>query len=238
MYKEIIEDLENLRNPEKAKILSWFFKTWKWEYWEWDKFLWIPVPAQREIAKKYFEKSDLDDIEKLLNSEYHEVRLTALLILCYKYEYITKKKLNDEQKKIIDFYLSHLEYCNNRDLVDLVCYKILWNYLLDKDRKILYKLAENENIRKQRVAIVSTMTFVKKWQFDDTLKISEMLLNHEHDLIHKAVGWLLREVWKKDEKVLKEFLDKYAGKMPRTMLRYAIEKLTEAERRYYLNLNS
>ena len=237
MYKEIIEDLENLRNPEKAKILSWFFKTWKWEYWEWDKFLWIPVPAQREIAKKYFEKSDLDDIEKLLNSEYHEIRLTALLILCYKYEFITKKKLYDEQKKIIDFYLSHLEYCNNRDLVDLVCYKILWNYLLDKDREILYKLANDKNMRKQRVAIVSTMTFVKKWQFDDTLKISEMLLNHKHDLIHKSVGWLLREVWKKDEKVLKDFLGKYANKMPRTMLRYAIEKLKESDRKYYLNLN-
>jgi 3-methyladenine DNA glycosylase AlkD len=137
----------------------------------------------------------------------------------------------------VDFYLSHLEHCNNRDLVDLVCYKILWNYLLDKDRKILYQLAEDKNMWKQRVAIVSTMTFVKKWEFDDTLKISEMLLNHEHDLIHKAVGWLLREVWKKDEKVLKDFLDKYASEMPRTMLRYAIEKLDGNERRYYLNLN-
>jgi len=158
------------------------------------------------------------------------------LILCYKYESITKQKLFDEQKKIIDFYLSRLEYCNNRDLVDLVCYKILWNYLLDKDRKILYELAKGESMRKQRVAIVSTMTFVKKWEFDDTLKISEMLLNHEHDLIHKAVWWLLREVWKKDEKVLKDFLDEYASKMPRTMLMYAIEKLSEDERKYYLNL--
>ena len=100
MYQGIIEDLEKLKNSEKAKILSRFFKTWKWEYWEWDKFLWIPVPEQREIAKKYFEKSDLNDIEKLLNSEYHEVRLTALLILCYKYEFVTRKKLYDEQKKI------------------------------------------------------------------------------------------------------------------------------------------
>ena len=237
MYIEIVEDLEKLWNPDKAKILSWFFKTWKWEYWEWDKFLWIPVPQQREIAKKYFEKSDLNDIEELLNSEYHEVRLTALLILCYKYESITKQKLFDEQKKIIDFYLSCLEHCNNWDLVDLVCYKILWNYLLDKDRKILYELAKGESMRKQRVAIVSTMTFVKKWEFDDTLKISEMLLNHEHDLIHKAVGWLLREVWKKDEKVLKNFLDKHTNQMPRTMLRYAIEKLNESERKYYLNLD-
>ena len=235
MYKEVIEDLEKLKNPDKAKILSRFFKTWKWEYGEWDKFLWIPVPPQREIAKKYYEKCSLDDIEKLLKSEYHEVRLTGLLILCYKYELATKKKISNEQKNIIDFYLSHLEYSNNWDLVDLVCYKILWNYILDKDRKILYELANDENMWKQRVAMVSTMSFVKKWQFNDTLKISEILLNHKHDLIHKAVGWLLREVWKKDEKVLKIFLDKYAKKMPRTMLRYAIEKLDENERKCYLN---
>ena len=236
MYREITEDLEKLKNPDKAKILSRFFKTWKWWYWEWDKFLWIPVPPQREVAKKYFEKCGLDDIENLLKSEYHEVRMTWFLILCYKYELATKKKLIGEQKKIIDFYLSHLEYSNNWDLVDLVCYKILWNYLLNKDRKILYELAEDKNMRKQRVAIVSTMAFVKSWEFEDTLKISEMLLDHKHDLIHKAVGWLLREVWKKDEKVLKGFLDKYASKMPRTMLRYAIEKLDESERKYYLNL--
>ena len=237
MYESIIKDLENIKNSEKAKILSRFFKTWKWEYWEGDKFLWIQVPKQRDVAKKYFEKSDLNDIENLLKSEYHEVRLTGLLILCYKYEFVTKKRLYDKQKEIVDFYLSHLEFWNNRDLVDLVCYKILWNYLLDKDRKILYQLAKDKNMRKQRVAIVSTMAFVKNWEFDDTLKISEMLLNHKHDLIHKAVWWLLREVWKKDEKILKEFLDKHTCKMPRTMLRYAIEKLDENERKYYLNLN-
>lgn len=237
MYKEIVEDLENLWNPDKAKILSRFFKTWKWEYWEWDKFLWLPVPDERRVAKKYFEKCNLEDIEKLLKSEYHEVRMTWFLILCYKYELAKKKKLSDEQKNIMDFYLSHLEYSNNWDLVDLVCYKILWNYLLDKDRKVLYELADDKNMWKQRVAIVSTMTFVKKWEFEDTLKISKILLNHKHDLIHKAVWRLLREIWKKDEKVLKDFLDKYAKEMPRTMLRYSIEKLSETDRKYYLNLN-
>ena len=237
MYKSVINELNNIKNPDKAKILSRFFKTWKWGYWEGDKFLWIPVPQQREIAKKHFEQCNLSDIENLLKSEYHEIRLTWLLILCYKYEFVTKKKLYNEQKNIIDFYLSHLEYCNNWDLVDLVCYKILWDYLLDKDRKVLYDLAKDKNMRKQRIAIVSTMTFVKKWEFSDTLKISEMLLNHEHDLIHKAVWWLLREIWKKDEKVLKDFLDKYATRMPRTMLRYAIEKLNETEKKYYLNLS-
>ena len=237
MYQEIIKELEKLENPEKAKILSRFFKTWKWGYWEWDNFLWIPVPDQREIAKKYYEKSDLNDIKNLLKSEYHEIRLAGLLILCYKYEFMTRKTLYNEQKEIVDFYLSHLEYCNNRDLVDLVCYKILWNYLLDKDRNILYKLAKDKNMRKQRVAIVSTMSFVKNWEFDDTIKISEMLLNHKHDLIHKAVWWLLREVWKKDEKVLRDFLDRHAINMPKTMLRYAIEKLSESDRKYYLNLD-
>lgn len=237
MYRNVIRELYNIKNPDKAKILSRFFKTWKWEYGEGDKFLWIPVPQQREIAKKYFEECNLNDIENLLKSEYHEIRLTWLLILCYKYEFVTKKKLYSEQEDIIDFYLSHLEYCNNWDLVDLVCYKILWSYLLGKDRKVLYDLAKDKNMRKQRIAIVSTMTFIKKWEFNDTLKISEMLLNHEHDLIHKAVWWLLREVWKKDGKVLKDFLDKYATKMPRTMLRYAIEKLDETEKKYYLNLS-
>jgi len=237
MYKLVIQELGTLRNPDKCKILSRFFKTWEWEYWEWDKFLWIPVPQQRDIAKKYFNESDFYDIESLLKSEYHEIRLTWLLILCYKYEFITKKKLYNEQKKIVDFYLSHLNCCNNWDLVDLVCYKILWNYLLDKDKTVLYELAKDKDIRKQRIAIVSTMTFVKKWKFDDTLKISEILLNHEHDLIHKAVWWLLREIWKKNEKILRNFLDKYANKMPRVMLRYAIEKLDEWDRKHYLKLN-
>ena len=238
MYQEIIQDLENLKNPDKAKILSRFFKTWKWEYWEWDKFLWIPVPDERKIAKKYFEQSNLNDIGELLKSQYHEIRLTALLILCYKYQFSTKKKLRNEQKKIVDFYLSHLEYCNNRDLVDLICYKILWNYLLDKDRQILYKLAEDKNMWKQRIAIVSTMTFIKNWEFGDTLKISEILLNHEHDLIHKAVWWMLREIWKKDKQALKHFLDKYAHEMPRTMLRYAIEKFDDKDKKYYLWLKN
>lgn len=236
MYMDIINDLRKCENSGKAEILSRFFKTWKWEYWEGDKFLWIPVPEQRKIAKKYFERCNYDDIENLLKSEYHEIRLTWLLILFYKYECTTKKKLYNEQDQIIKFYLSHLDYYDNWDLVDLVCYKILWNYLIDKDRSILYELAKNKNIWKQRIAIVSTMIFVKNWDFNDTLKISEILLDHEHDLIHKAVWWLLREVWKKDKNILKKFLDKYAYRMPRVMLRYAVEKFDEWDRKYYLGL--
>jgi 3-methyladenine DNA glycosylase AlkD len=237
MYDIIISDLKSLNNPEKAKILSWFFKTWRWEYWEWDKFLWIPVPKLREVAKKYFIDSSFDDIDNLMKSEYHEIRLTWFLILCYKYEFVAKKIDSYLQKQIVDFYLSHLEYWNNWDLVDLVCYKILWHYLLDKDRSILYDLANDKNIWKQRVWIVSTMIFVRKCDFDDALKISKMLLDHEHDLLHKAVWWVLREIWKKDEKVLKKFLDENVMNMDRTTLRYAIEKFDEKTRKYYLNLN-
>lgn len=236
MHEIIIQELEKLKDPEKAKILSRFFKTGKWEYWYWDKFLWIQVPQQREIAKKYFKDCSFNNIEKLLKSEFHEIRLTALLILCYQYELATKKSLKAEQKEIVRFYLEHLEFCNNWDLVDLVCYKILWNYLIDKDRKVLYELATDSNMRKQRVAIVSTMTFMKNGDFTDTLKIAKMLIHHNHDLIHKAVWRLLREVWKKDETVLKSFLDENIKDIHRTTLRYSIERLCDKDRAYYLNI--
>lgn len=236
MHKHIENELLKLKNPDEAKILQWFFKTWKWEYGEWDKFLWIQVPKQREIAKKYFKDCSFNNIEKLLKSEFHEIRLTALLILCYQYELAMKKNLKAEQKEIVRFYLEHLEFCNNWDLVDLVCYKILWNYLINKDKKVLYKLATDSNMRKQRVAIVSTMAFVKNGDFTDTLKIAKILMHHKHDLIHKAVWRLLREVWKKDKAILLKFLEKNISNMHRTTLRYSIEKFTNEERKYYLKL--
>ena len=236
MYKDIINDLHNKVNPEKAKILSSFFKTSKWWYWEWDRFLWIQVPDQRIVAKRYFQQTNFTDISHLLASEFHEIRLTWFLILCYKYEYCVKKHNTNEQESIIKFYTSNLKYANNWDLVDLTCYKILWHYLLDKDRTILYEFAQDKNMRKQRIAIVATMAFVKKWELSDTLKISEMLLNHPHDLIHKAVGWLLREVWKQNENVLRDFLNAHINGMNRTTLRYAIERLDSESRTKYLNM--
>ncbi len=237
MQKIILLELNKLKNLEKAKVLPRFFKTGKWEYGEWDKFLWIPVPDLKILAKKYFSDTTFDDVDKLVKSEFHEVRAVWFLILCYKYEFETKKENFDLQKEIVDFYLSHLEYGNNWDLVDLVCYKILWHYLLDKDRSILYELVRDKNLWKQRVSIISTMIFVKRWDFGDALKICKILLNHEHDLIHKAVGRILREIWKKDEKILKNFLDENLNQMSRTTLRYAIEKFDEKTRKYYLNLN-
>lgn len=235
MYDLIISELEKLKDIEKIKVLSSFFKTWKWEYWEWDKFLWIPVPLQRDIAKKYFLDCDFDDIDFLVKSEYHEVRLTWFLLLCYKYQYVVKKKNFDDQKNIVKFYLNHLEYWNNWDLVDLVCYKVLWHYLIDKDRKILYKLADDTNLWKQRVSIVSTMIFVRNWDFDDAINISKKLLTHKHDLIQKAVWWILREIWKNDKQILLNFLDENISIISRTTLRYSIEKFDDELRIYYLD---
>lgn len=232
MYNIIEKKLLSLADWEKAKILQWFFKTWKWEYGQWDIFLGIKVPDQRKIVKKYFKEVKFDDIQELLKSKYHEFRMTALLLLVEKY----KKNWIDERKNIYQFYMKNLEYVNNWDLVDVTCPKIVWDFLFDKDRGILYDLVKSKNLWEQRISIISTLYFIRKWDFQDTLKLSEIFLDHKHDLIHKAVGWMLREVWKKDIKVLKEFLDKYAQKMPRTMLRYAIEKFEEKDRKHYLSL--
>jgi len=218
---KIKKELRLKTKPEKIKILSNFFKTGKGQYAEGDKMLCVSVPDQREIAKKYFADSKLRDVEKLLESKYHEDRLTGLIILTFK----MKKADEKEQKKIVDFYLKHLDRVNNWDLVDLSCYKILGNYLLDKPHDILYKLAKKNHLWSQRVAMVSTFTFIRQNQFTDTLKLAKIFLDHKHDLMHKATGWMLREVGKRDEQVLRDFLSKYSSKMPRVMFRYSTEKL-------------
>lgn len=221
-------DLHSLENPEKKKILQKFFKTGPGQYGEGDIFLGISVPESRKIAKKY-ENLSLKDTEKLLNSKIHEERLVALLLLVQKF------KKNQEKKQIFGFYLKHSRKINNWDLVDLSAPKILGAYLLDRNKSILYKLSKSKNLWEKRIGIISTHTFIKNNQYKDTLKISEILLNDEHDLIHKAVGWMLREVGKKDLKTLETFLKKYYKRMPRTMLRYSIEKFPEKTRKSYLN---
>lgn len=228
-YDDLVGEFEQLANPKQAKLLQRFFKTGKGEYGEGDVFLGIKVPVQRKVAKKYT-YVDMDVIDKLLKSKVHEHRLTALVILINKY----KKADEKERKVIFDFYLSHAKRINNWDLVDISCHKIVGDYLLDKPRKVLYKLAKSKNLWERRIAIVSTALFIHKKDYEDTIKISEMLLRDEHDLIHKAVGWMLREVGKRDKKTEKKFLDKYHKKMPRTMLRYAIEKFSEKERKLYM----
>ena len=223
------EELKSKANSEKAKILSGFFKTGKGEYGEGDVFLGVVVPELRKIAKKYCGINS-KEVEELLNSKIHEERLIALFILIEHY----KKADSEQREKIVRFYLANTKNINNWDLVDLSAPKIVGDYLLDKDRAVLYKLVKSENLWERRIAVLSTFTFIRNNQFDDTLRISEILLKDKHDLIHKAVGWMLREIGKRDINVLRAFLNKHCKVMPRTMLRYAIEKLDEKERKGFL----
>jgi len=227
--KYVKEDLTALAHPEKAKILSGFFKTGKGEYGEGDIFLGIPVPEQRKIAKKYSDLP-LKDIRKLLSSEIHEYRLVALFILIRQYG----KGNKAEKKEISDFYLANIRHINNWDLVDLSAPNIMGDYLLDKDRAILYKLATSDNLWEKRIAIMATFTFVRNNQFEDTFRVAEIFLYDKHDLIHKAVGWMLREIGKRNQAKEEEFLEKYCSEMPRTMLRYAVERFDEQKKRLYV----
>ena len=229
MIYRIRRDLKKLENKEKAEIISNFFKTGKGEYGEGDVFLGITVPEQRKIARRYLD-IELNELNELLSSEIHEYRLTALLLLVEKY----KKSDNVFKKEIFEFYLRNTSYVNNWDLVDLTADKILGDYLFERDKNILYELAKSENLWERRIAIIATFSFIRKNKFDDTLRVSEILLNDKHDLIHKAVGWMLREVGKRDQGVEERFLKKYYKKMPRTMLRYAIERFDDKKRRFYL----
>jgi 3-methyladenine DNA glycosylase AlkD len=227
----IIDDLNNLANPEKAKILQGFFKTGPGQYGEGDIFLGITVPNQRTVAKKYFKEIRFDEIQKLLQDKTHEIRLTAVIILVYKFE---KTKSESEKTDIYELYMNNPDNINNWDLVDSSAPYISGPYLFEKDKAILYDWAKTNHLWKQRIAIMSTYYFIKQHSFEDALKISELLLEHEHDLIHKAVGWMLREIGNRNLDVELKFLDKYYKQMPRTMLRYAIEKFPEDLRLGYL----
>lgn len=228
-YRQIKSDLKTASDPLKAVDLARFFKTGKGEYGEGDIFWGITVPVQREIARRHMDAS-LDDIAKLLAEPVHECRLTALLILVQQYP----KKSENERREISEFYLANTEHINNWDLVDLSADKILGHYLMDKERSILYKLAESSSLWEQRIAVLSTFHFIKNGDFTDALALCEKLMNHKHDLIHKATGWMLREAGKKDISVLIKFLDRHHRSMPRTMLRYSIEKLDDAQRKKYM----
>jgi len=229
MLDQIRKELSQLGNLEKAKKLSGFFKTGKGQYGEGDVFLGIPVPEQRKVAKKYVDLS-LNDLEELLRSRIHEHRLTALVILVFKYG-----KGDDFGKgEIFAFYLKNAEFVNNWDLVDLSAPTIVGDYLVNRDRSILFELAKSRSLWERRIAVLASFEFIRNNDFEDALGISELLLGDEHDLIHKAVGWMLREIGKRNQEVLENFLDKYCTEMPRTMLRYAIEKFDETKRKHYL----
>jgi len=226
----ILQELLSVANPEKAKFLQGFFKTGKGQYAEGDVMLGIVVPLTRDIVKRS-PVLPFAEIQILLDSKYHEARLAGLLFLAKQF----KKANETERKKIFDFYLKNARKANNWDLVDVTCRDVIGLYLLDKaDRSVLYRLAESDNLWEQRIAIVSTWTFIKNRQFDDTLAISEKLLTHKHDLIHKAVGWMLREVGKRDRQPLVDFLEIHHKDMPRTALRYAIEHFSPEDKAYFM----
>ena len=233
MLDQIRKDLAQLEDPDRAKNLSWFFKTGKGQYGEGDIFLGIPVPEQRKVAKNHVYLS-LTDLQELLNSKIHEYRFTALVILISKY----RKAQESGKKEIFDFYLKNTENINNWDLVDLSAPRIVGDYLLKKERSILYKLAKSNILWERRISILSTFAFIDNNDFEDALNISELLLHDEHYLIHKAVGWALREIGKRDTEVEERFLAKHFLHMPRNMLRYAIEKFDEKKRKKYLTKNA
>lgn len=233
-FEKLKKELRKLADPKKAKILQGFFKTRKGEYGEGDKFLGITVPLQREVAKK-FQDLSLADLQRLLNSKIHEERLVALLVLVFQFEKASKDQEEKHRKAIFEFYLKNAKNINNWDLVDLSAPKISGEYLLDKKRDVLYKLAKSRNLWEKRIAIISCFSFIRREEWRDTFLICKILLFDKHDLIHKACGWMLREVGKNSgQKKEEEFLKKYYQKMPRTMLRYAIEKFPEEKRQKYL----
>ncbi|MDR2430610.1 MAG: DNA alkylation repair protein [Puniceicoccales bacterium] len=222
-------------NPEKARVLRSYFKTGKGQYAEGDKMLGVSMPQLRDIVKSRPEFA-LDEIQTLLDSEYHEVRMSGFLFLVRQFK---KSKDEAERKSIFDFYLKNIRRANNWDLVDASCRDIVGSYLLVREelREVLHRLAESQNLWEQRTAIVSTWVFIKHGQFEDTLTLARRFFSHKHDLIHKATGWMLRELGKKDRRVLRDFLGKHSCDMPRTALRYAIEHFAPSERSYFMRLD-
>lgn len=228
---DVKKELEKYANPDKAEHSARFFKTGKGEYGEGDKFIGATVPDQKKVARK-FKNLPFPEITKLLDSKVHEHRLTGTLILRSQYQAAKETAL---RKKIADYYVSNAKRMNNWDLVDSSAHYILGDYLVGQtDRKILYKFARSKNLWEQRISMMSCFAFIRQEDYKDALKIAEMLLDHEHDLIHKVVGWMLREIGNRDMAVEEDFLKPRYQNMPRTMLRYAIEKFPEPKRKAYL----
>ncbi|MFA6553800.1 MAG: DNA alkylation repair protein [Patescibacteria group bacterium] len=229
---QLQSELRSLGSPQKAKLLQRFFKTGPGEYGEGEVFLGITVPVSRHLAIKYKNLS-WPEIATLISSKNHEARLVALLILVHNF----KKGNEVEREKIFTFYLRQTRYINNWDLVDLSAHQIVGGFLLNRPRGILFTLAQSASLWERRIAMMATFQFIYHGQSEDTLKIARILLNDKHDLIHKVVGWMLREVGKRVSlETERKFLNAHASHMPRTMLRYAIERLPESERNKYLLL--
>ena len=262
----IIDELKSQANPTQAKNSKRFFKTGKGEYGEGDGFLGLKVPQIRSVVKKYWKETSLEEAEELLHNKYHEVRLCVLLILVKQFQNASKLPKShprtdvslsnidiedpinpgfrvkpgmtkvDDRKQIFDTYTANAIYINNWDLVDLSAPHIVGAYLEDKPKDLLYEFAKSNNLWQKRIAILATFYYIYNGEHKETIKIAKILLHDKHDLIHKAVGWMLREVGKRcNEKILTDFLDENYQTMPRTMLRYAIERLPIEQRLKYLS---
>jgi 3-methyladenine DNA glycosylase AlkD len=229
---QIKHELQKHADPSKITALNKYFQVFSGGYGEGDIFWGVTVPNQRKIARKYHHLLSIDQIKPLICDPVHECRLTALFICIAKFE---QAKTETVREQVVRLYLDHLQYINNWDLVDSSAYKILGVYLFDRERQLLYELAETGELWKQRVAIISTLHFIRNSDFSDTLDLALMLIDHPHDLIHKAIGWMLREIGKRDFEIEYEFLQHNYRKMPRTMLRYAIEKFEPDLRKQFLN---
>lgn len=244
IVESVLSELETYANPVRKEHNASFFKTGKGEYAEGDQFVGVSVPDVRKVVANHLDAS-FDDIDKLLQSPLHEVRLVGLFILVDQMQQTekrswskthTQEETEGTRRKIYEFYLSHTAAVNNWDLVDGSAPYIVGSYLMDKDHEPLYYLARSKKLWEQRIAIVSTLAFIRKGDTADTYAIATLLLHHPHDLIHKAVGWMLREAGKRDLAGLTFFLDHHAAEMPRTMLRYSLEKFSADKRKRYMNL--
>ena len=227
--EDIRRELQSLSDPEKARIMQCFFKTGQGQYGEGDVFIGVTVPDSRRAAKKFGELP-LQEVKALLDSGVHEERMVALLILVQKYV----RAFDEEKEEIVKFYLRNIKQVNNWDLVDLSAPSILGMHLMGRDRKLLHRLAKSDSVWERRIAIVATLHFIRNDDFADTLGIAEVLLRDSHDLIHKAAGWMLREVGKRDLAAEEAFVARHCRYMPRTMLRYAIERFPEGKKRRYM----
>lgn len=229
----VLKELKRLADPRQREVLMRFFKTGKGQYGEGDEFLGVKVPQTRAVVKAHWGSCTDVQVDELITSGYHEVRLAGLLVLCNRYQ--TAKNDPKRQAQIVEAYLGYTAYVNNWDLVDLTCYVILGDWYCNRDRGSLVEMAKRgKNLWEQRIAIVTTLQFIRRGDFATTLTIADILIDHRHDLIHKAVGWMLREVGKRDRSVLEAYLAVRYRQMPRTMLRYAIEKFPEPDRQAYL----
>jgi len=229
--KDFLQKMESLGNPGQVAGKAKFYQAYPGGYGEGDKFLSISVPEQRAVSTAFYKQLTPDELAKLLENPFHEIRLTTLMMLVLRFQ---KSKDNAEQEAIVNIYLSHMDYVNNWDLVDSSAHYILGPWFLNKPHDFLTKLADENHLWNQRIAVLTTFHFIKKGQYKTTLILAEKLLNHKHDLIHKAVGWMLREIGNRDYQTEYDFLKKHYKTMPRTMLRYAIEKFDESVRQGFL----